>query len=114
MKHWDLTPNEHVELIRQDGVKIGARFLFHTTVRACFTIRAGEAGEFREFELLEDGNLRDRPTKAEILRTLRAESFEFDYNSRAAADIMKARRKIWRIAGADRHTRTVLEAVACR
>ena len=88
MKHWDLTPNEPVELIRQDGLKIQARFLFHTTVRACFMTRAGEAGRFREFELLEDGNL------LEYYGRLHANGFSF-YNSRAAADIMKSRRKRW-------------------
>ena len=77
-------------------------------------IRAGEAGRFREFELLEDGNLLDRPTQDEILRTMHAHGFSFDYNSRAAADIMKSRRKRWYIAGADRHTRTVLTEAACQ
>jgi hypothetical protein len=64
MKHWDLTPKQHVTLIRQDGHKLPAQFLFRDTVRACFQVLDQEqCGEFLQFQLMDDGTLKDSPTQ---------------------------------------------------
>lgn len=120
MKHWDLTPKEIVTMTcLHDGRILRARFLFHTTTLACFMVlRIGNGGsdswgdkegKFTEFELQDDGTLRDRRSTDEIIRTLKTEGFSFDYNSRAAADIAEMRRRRWRINGPDRNTRHTVE-----
>jgi hypothetical protein len=106
VKHWDLRPNEQVNLVRQDGKKIGVRFLFRDTLHACFARGTGDDQSFLQFRLLDDGNLREHPSKTEVLRVLRAEGFGMDYYS--ASQILKHRKQIWVIVGSDRHTRTVL------
>lgn len=101
MKHWDLLPKELVTLIGSHGVKITTQFLFRTTTLACF--KGMETGKFRQFELLDDGNLCEIPTLGEI-RQLVSELPAFSAD--AAAYFLKGERRKWFIAGADRNTRT--------
>jgi hypothetical protein len=69
MKHWDLTPKQQVTLIRQDGHKLPAQFLFRDTVRACFQVLDQEqCGEFVQFQLMDDGTLKDSPTREQLLK----------------------------------------------
>jgi hypothetical protein len=85
MKHWDLNPKEYVTLVREDGHRIQAYFLFRDTIRACFTTwtMAQKAnniadrlaigmfeGRFREFLLTNEGDLRDVPTRQQMMDAL--------------------------------------------
>lgn len=81
MKHWDLVPGETVT-IERDGERLRGWFAFRTTVLACFELETrGDHFDWREFDLLGDGRLRDRE---------------------------RPWARIWSIAGPDRNTRTVV------
>lgn len=68
MKHWELTPKQKVLLTRTDGLQLEAQFLFRDTVRACFQILdEEECGDFLQFQLMEDGTLKDSPSKEQLL-----------------------------------------------
>ena len=68
MKHWDLTPKQFVTLNCTNGITLEARYLFSDTVRACFLIYDGEQfGEFRQFQILDDGDLKTSPTREDLL-----------------------------------------------
>lgn len=68
MKHWDLIPGERVRLGRSpftpmfsDTASIEAVFRFRSTLLACFepVVRLREGPRLLEFELVDDGGLRD-------------------------------------------------------
>lgn len=68
MKHWDLTPKQKITLIREDGHQEEAQFLFRDTVRACFQILDEEqCAELVQFQLMDDGTLKDSPTKEQLM-----------------------------------------------
>jgi len=72
MKHWDLTPKQLVTLIRQDGHKVEARFLFRDTVRASFAVGddkwvvPSSLAPTTTFQLQDDGSLRTAPTTEQL------------------------------------------------
>jgi hypothetical protein len=109
MKHWDLFPNEPVTLTCED-VKLTGRYLFRDTRNGSFAIKAADGESyFRQFELQDDGGLRDPILgRAMVVHQVRAGDGA-EYNSAAATRIVKARRKYWIIEGADRNTRGLAE-----
>jgi hypothetical protein len=105
MKHWDLCPNETVTL-ESRGERVRARFLFRDTAHACFEIDEGLSLKFCEFKLRRDGDLAVGFGQAEVVRMVNAD----DYNSADIVAVMKQRRRVWRIEGADRNTRYIIPA----
>ena len=94
MKHWDLRPGENVTLQSVSGARRRGYFMFRDTLHAAFMIETA-AGElyFSEYDLREDGELEQViPSTADEIHPP-----------------LPARRIGWRILGADRHTRTVVD-----
>jgi hypothetical protein len=84
LKHWQLTPKQVVTLIRSDGFKMPAQFLFRDTVRATFKVPGALAGWQREFQLAPDGGLITQPSAAAQLATARNDhdfGSEFCFNA---------------------------------
>ena len=71
LRHWQLTPKQVVTLIRSDGFRMPAQFLFRDTVRATFKVPGALAGWQREFQLAPDGGLITQPRAAAQLATAR-------------------------------------------
>lgn len=98
MKHWDLTPKQFVTLTSTNGITLEARYLFSDTVRACFLIYDGEQfGDFRQFQILDDGDLKTSPTREDLMngRTLQQAKANYMGPSHFAATMRRMKR--WQI-----------------
>lgn len=99
MKHWDLTPKQQVTLIRQDGHELPAQFLFRDTVRACFQVLDEEqCGELVQFQLMDDGTLKDSPTREQLLSLTVAGTTSPEYGSPRTFEAALDRCRRWRIS----------------
>ena len=99
MKHWDMTPKQLVTLTCTDGTTLEARFLFRDTVRAAFVIYDGEQfGDFREFQLLDDGDLKTSPTREDLLFGRSRQEAKANYMSPSHFERTIRRMKRWQIA----------------
>ena len=105
MTYMELNPYEPLILVRQDGYRLKARFLFIDTTRAAFHVwPAGaaefELREFRDFQLMPDGTLRDVPTKEQLMNAAIAAGDSNHFGSPATRDRALARCKRWDIVAA--------------
>jgi hypothetical protein len=71
LKHWELTPKQVVTLVRQDGFRMPAQFLFRDTIRGVFKVPGPMDGWQREFQLAPNGGLIAQPTTADQLKEAR-------------------------------------------
>ena len=73
LKHWELRPKQVVTLVRQDGFRMPALFLFRDTVRGVFKVPGPMEGQQREFQLAPDGGLISQPTAEALMENARTE-----------------------------------------
>ena len=98
MKHQDLTPKQLVTLTSTDGTTLEARYLFSDTVRACFLIYDGEQfGEFRQFQICDDGDLKTSPTREDLLNGRSHEEVAGSYMSPSMFAATMRRMPRWQI-----------------